>query len=313
MTSTRQNWFNIEERGALWGMRLVLFLYRVLGRALCLMIVNLVVLYYWLTNPTARRASLDYLRRVADWAPESGVRGGVRDSLAHFRAFGVTLIDKLGAWRGDLGLERVAVLDRAPLLRVLESGRGAVLISAHIGNMEVCRAIARLHPGVRLKVLVHTRHAEKFNQLLDEVSGEARLSLIQVTELTPMTAIRLRECVEHGELVVIMGDRVPLSGTQRTCAVNFLGAPARFPQGPFILAALLQCPALTLFCTRRDGRYRIRFDDLAQRVVLPRRDREGALRGYVATFAARLEECCRDTPLQWCNFYDFWRPGEPTP
>lgn len=313
MSGRRRHWFNIEERGVLWGMRLVLFLYRVAGPALCRRVVDLVVLYYWLTNPTARRASLEYLRRMETQAPKSGVRAGVGDSLAHFRAFGLTLIDKLGAWRGDIGPERVDVIDRSPLLRVLEEGRGAVLISAHIGNMEVCRAISRLHPAVRLNVLVHTRHAEKFNQLLDEASGEARLSLIQVTELSPATAIRLQECVARGELVVIMGDRVPLSGAHRTCTVNFLGAPASFPQGPFILAALLKCPVLSLFCTRRDGRYRIRFDPLAQRVTLPRRDREGALRGHIAAFAERLEERCRETPLQWFNFYDFWRPDEPPP
>lgn len=307
----QRDWFQLQERGALWGMRLMLALYRLLGRRLCILVIDVVVLYYWLTNTTARRASRDYLRRLARQAPETGITGGAWDSLRHFRAFGLTLIDKLGAWRGDIDAEQVALPDRAPLLQVLNQGRGAVLIGAHIGNMEVCRAISQWRPDIRLNVLVHTRHAEKFNQLLNEVSGEAHLSLLQVSDLTPATAIRLQDCVERGELVVIMGDRIPLSGPQRTCNVDFLGAPAAFPQGPFILASLLKCPVLTLFCTRRRGRYVIRFAPLAERVILPRRDRQTALHGYISDFALQLEAHCRETPLQWFNFYDFWHQNGP--
>lgn len=309
----QRDWFHLQERGALWAMRLVLTLYRLLGRRVCVLVINLVVVYYWLTHTTARRASRDYLRRLARQAPETGITGGVGDSLRHFRAFGLTLLDKLGAWRGDIGVDRVTLPDRTPLLQALDQGRGAVLISAHIGNMEVCRAISRLRPDIRLNVLVHTRHAEKFNQLLNEVSGDARLSLIQVSDLSPATAIRLHDCVERGELVVIMGDRVPLSGQHRTSSVEFLGSPALFPQGPFILASLLKCPVLTLFCTHRQGGYVIRFAPLAERVILPRRDRQGALHRYIGEFAAQIEERCRETPLQWFNFYDFWHRHEPRP
>ena len=59
------------------------------------------------------------------------------------------------------------------------------------------RAISEVRPEVRLNVLVHTHHAEKFNQLLNEVSGDARLSLIQVSSLNPATAIMLQQRLEQ--------------------------------------------------------------------------------------------------------------------
>ncbi|WP_101674815.1 LpxL/LpxP family acyltransferase [Alloalcanivorax mobilis] len=303
-------WFQIEERGVLWGMRLVLAVYRLLGRRLCLWLIKPAVLYFWLTNPGARRASRDYLARLATWAPHTGLRGNRRDSLRHFQAFGATMIDKLSAWRGEVALDTVDVIGRDTLIKVLDSGRGAVLMGAHLGNMEVCRALSQLRPGVRLTVLVHTHHAEKFNRLLSEVSGDASLSLIQVSSLNPATAIVLQQRIDAGELVAIMGDRVPLSGTPRTTTVPFLGAPAPFPQGPFILASLLRCPVLSLFCVRRQQRFEIHFARLTERVRLPRHERQAALARYVGAFAAELERHCLGAPLQWFNFYDFWHQHE---
>ena len=76
----RRAWFDLEERGVLWGMRLVLAAHRLLGRRFCLWLVNLVVFYYWLSNATARRSSRDYLQRLSRHAPDSGLSGGASDS-----------------------------------------------------------------------------------------------------------------------------------------------------------------------------------------------------------------------------------------
>ena len=43
-----------------------------------------------------------------------------------------------------------------------------------------------------------------------------------------------------------------------------------------------------------------------ERVELPPRARDEAIGRYVAEYAARLEYYCREAPLQWFNFYDFW-------
>jgi predicted LPLAT superfamily acyltransferase len=107
----------------------------------------------------------------------------------------------------------------------------------------------------------------------------------------------------------------------RVSEAMFLGEPAPFSQGPFILAALLNCPVLTLFCLREGAGHRAYFEGFADEVALPRKARAEALAGYVARYAQRLERYCLQQPLQWYNFYDFWapssaaggrgRPGEP--
>jgi predicted LPLAT superfamily acyltransferase len=93
--------------------------------------------------------------------------------------------------------------------------------------------------------------------------------------------------------------------------VPFLGAPAPFSQGPYILAALLRCPVLLLFCTRAGDGYRVALEPFAPRIELPARRKQPALEEWTRAYAARLQEHCLGDPLQWYNFFDFWAADEP--
>ena len=87
----------------------------------------------------------------------------------------------------------------------------------------------------------------------------------------------------------------------------FLGAPASFPTGPYLLAAALGCPVYLGFGLYHEpNRYALYCEPFAERVVLPRATRAEAVRDHVARYAARLEHFCRLAPYNWFNFYDFW-------
>jgi predicted LPLAT superfamily acyltransferase len=73
---------------------------------------------------------------------------------------------------------------------------------------------------------------------------------------------------------------------------------------------LLDCPVLTLFCVREGGHYALYAERLADRILLPRSDREAALAGYAAKFAERLASFAMHHPRQWYNFFDFWDPRQ---
>ncbi|HVL08575.1 MAG TPA: acyltransferase, partial [Burkholderiaceae bacterium] len=192
--------------------------------------------------------------------------------------------------------------------------RGGLLICSHFGNLELCRVLARQRPGMTLTVLVHTKHAQKFNQLLAQLDPDSQLNLLQVTEMSPATAMLLQERVARGEFVVIAGDRVPVTPGSRICEALFLGEKAPFPIGPYVLAGLLQCPVYLLFSMRIGHRSEIHFERLREVVRLPRKQRAEALAPLVQDYAARLEHFCLRAPFQWFNFYDFWHSPhrEPT-
>jgi predicted LPLAT superfamily acyltransferase len=161
-------------------------------------------------------------------------------------------------------------------------------------------------PGLKLTVLTHTKHAARFNRLLAQLDPESQLNLMEVTELSPVTAMLLSDKIAQGEFVAIAGDRIPVSQNPRIALAQFLGATAPFPVGPYILASLLQCPTYLMFSMRTGDTSEIHFQLFRESIRLPRRRRDEALAGLVAVYAGRLEHFCLRAPLQWSNFYDFW-------
>jgi predicted LPLAT superfamily acyltransferase len=153
---------------------------------------------------------------------------------------------------------------------------------------------------------MHTGHAANYNRVLSEVSPENAVNVFQVTDIGPDTAINLRDRVDEGCWIVIAGDRTPVRGMARVARVPFLGALAPFSQGPYVLAALMECPVWLLFCRKVGGRYRLFVERFAERIVLPRQGRDAALAGHAAHYAARLQAHAIADPFQWYNFYDFW-------
>lgn len=302
-------WHAIEERGVYIGMRTMFFAYSLFGRVGFSVILYPVMAYFFLASPTARRASLGFLSRVQrheDTGSPPTNPPGWRQSFRHFLSFGETILDKLAAWRGDISLQDVDYVNREAFEAVQASGRGCVLIGSHLGNMEVCRALGSEYRDLKINALVHTTHSENFNRLMRRINPRATLSLIQVTEVGMETAMMLREKIDHGEVVVIVGDRTPVGLSSRITWLPFLGDPAPFPQGPFILAALLKCPILMLFCLKRQNRFCIIFETLTKEIELPRRKRNEALARIMALYVERLQHYCVGAPYQWYNFFDFW-------
>lgn len=300
-------WSEIREVGFLSGMRFLFWAYRLGGFIAFRVVLQPVLIFYFLRNRVARAASLQYLARLNEYFQGTGLpKPGWWSAYRHFNAFSNSSMDRLAVWANSSILDRIHFPDRPVLLEQLKSGKGAILLGAHLGNMEVCRGLSARNPDLKLNILVHTQHADMFNRLLREVVGESAITLIEVSELSPATAIRLQECIARGEFVAILADRVPPGSTERCTSVPFLGQAANFPDGPFILAALLKCPVYTLFCTRSGKGYDIRCEAFADSIRLPRSNRKQALASYIKQYVGDLERNVRQYPLQWFNFYPFW-------
>ena len=299
-----RHWAQHAERGSFLLMRLTAWGLRLIGRRGLRPLVFLIVLYFFAFGAAARANIRQYQQRLADWSKQPALQPSTRSVFAQFMAFGDSLLDKLDAWHGKLRWDTVTVDDPDRLGAQMQGSRGQILIGAHLGNLEVCRALAELGGHCTLNVLVHTRHAENFNRLMKD-AGATHLNLIQVSELDAATMLRLSACIERGEWLAIAGDRVPLHGG-RVADVGFMGAPARLPQGPYLLAGLLKCPLNVLFCTRRGAGFRLVMERFADQVTWDRRTREAQLQAHAQRYADRLAQACLDTPLQWFNFFPFW-------
>ncbi len=304
------HWSGVAERGSYWGIELLAASYKLGGHWLCRAIMYPVIFYFFLTGRSAREASLTFLKQVKSYDPnQPQLQGNVgwRQSLKHFLAFGNAALDRIDAWCDRIQLSQVDFPNRALLADQLAAGQGAVLLVSHLGNLELCRAISVHQKRVKVNVMVLTENAENFNRVLKQLNPDSSLNLIQVTDLGPTTSMLLQQKIEEGELVVIAGDRTSSNTQGRVIYAPFMGKQAPFPQGPFILAGLLDCPVYLMFCLREQGRYRVHLETFSNTLKGPRAGRMQRLEDAVNNYSSRLEYYARREPLQWFNFFDFWR------
>ncbi|SHG68313.1 Predicted acyltransferase, LPLAT superfamily [Massilia sp. CF038] len=297
------HWAAINESSFVAGMRLLFWVCRVFGRWPFRVVLYPVLTWYVATKPVARRASSTYLARMR---PLASVPGGWWGVIRHFAAFAENILDKMLLWGGLIDTSRVQFHGADLMDRLLAERRGALLLCSHLGNVDLCRVLSHQQPGLKLTVLVHTRHAKAFNDMLAAIDPRSQMNLLQVTDMTPATAMLLSERVAAGEIVVIAGDRIPVAAQPRVVMAPFLGTPAPFPVGPYVLASVLQCPIYLMFPLRGQQGYEVHFEQLSETVRLPRAGREAALTQLATAYAARLQHYAARSPLEWFNFYDFW-------
>ncbi|MCP8900130.1 hypothetical protein [Gilvimarinus xylanilyticus] len=298
------NWHQERERGSALGMRLLFWVYRHGGRYLVQPVVYLVVLYFFLTRAATRRYSRDYLQRA-------GATSNTWQVWRHHLSFAAALLDRLGAWMGRIQRSDVAFTGHKQLLQLQEQNKGAVLLGAHFGNLEMCRAVVENEGILKLNVILHTANTEKFNRLLDSASDQVQMRLIQVGDITPATAMLLQQKLNDGEFLILLADRLPPENQKRFFSENFLGGKAQFPVGPFWLALMLEAPVYFLAGYRSRAGYRAEMTPLYDGQKVPRREREQTCRRLLGNYITQLERLCRAEPLQWFNFYDYWGIDKP--
>lgn len=307
------HWSVTRERKGLWGIRLMLKIYRVLGYRAFQLLLYPVIGYFWLTGGKQRKASATWLERVRDVAAQRKIALPYPlSTFRHFMRFGESMLSKLASWQGDKTLNDAVLVNPDVCEAHIASGHGTLILASHLGDIESCRAIGAVNHRITVNALVFTEHAERFNQVMKEINPQALVNLIQVSQMGPDTAMLLQEKLDAGEWVAIVGDRTSASRHQRgehsrVIWSDFLGKPAAFPQGPFILAAALKAPVMLMFGIRQERRLHIYCESFADPLILPRANRLPALQETVDRYAARLEYYSLLAPHDWFNFYDFWQ------
>jgi predicted LPLAT superfamily acyltransferase len=302
-------WTAAAERGSLVGMWLTARFYRLFGHRVSKYFILPIVAYFFVTDRRGRRASRSYLQRlhaVPGGAAALGHAPTVRDSFRHYYEFGLAILDRV---RFTLGRGRdvdIVFRGREHFAELVAAKRGAILLGAHLGSFDAMRLLAA-RSGVVVNILMITRHAPRINAMLRALNPGVDVRVFEPDPAAADNIFRLKACLERGEFVAILGDRIGTGARARVVKVPYLGATAAFPAGPFLLAHALGCPIILMIAVRRDdATYEIFAEPLAERVLLPRSERAERLGEIVSRYARRLEAYCLLAPYQWFNFFDFW-------
>jgi predicted LPLAT superfamily acyltransferase len=309
----RSGWLDVAEVGSVWGIRFVVLLCTVFGRSVARAFVRVIVFYYLLVHRSARAASRAYFKRVHERSIEvPGASAAYRQTgratfgmvFRHFCAFAEVALDRLLIASGKRTPFQVSSSGRALLTDLVARKKGALLLGAHLGSFEAMR-LGATSQSLPINIVVNFSNAQRLQAVLDQLDPSSTTRFISVAGPPLDFVLQIRECIERGEMVAILADRI--GPDARASEANFLGGRARFAAGPFILAAALRCPVyLTFGLYRGKNRYDLYCEHFADAIDLPRKQREQALLATVQRYADRLETYVARAPYNWFNFFDFW-------
>ena len=303
-------WASASERGSRFVLRVLVSFIRKIGGAPLHLLLAPIAAYYTLFAASARRASQTYLARIDRARGGRGRRPGLRESYRHFYSFAGMILDRFSLWSGAYDRFDIILHGREKMERYLASGRGAFMVGAHLGNFDMLRIIAR-EVGIPVNVLMFAANAERINEAFGMLDPECNVRVIHVDPTSAHTAFEIRRCVNRGEFVAVLADRSFPGGRHRIARANFLGEPAAFPEGPFLVSMMMRLPlVMTIALKTGPKRYDVFLEELANGDPVPASSREKAVQERVENFAGRLEHYCQQAPFQWFNFYDFWEVTE---
>jgi predicted LPLAT superfamily acyltransferase len=288
-----KSWKAKAERGSAFLIRLIAWLARVAGRPLCRALLYPIVLYFVVTDATARRASREFL------AAATGRQAGWSDVFGHIHCFAATLLDRVYMAGGDFDRFEVTVEGDPFVGQALETGKGCVLLGSHLGSFDLMMLKNQVLHNRPVTVLMHIDERSRVRRIAG--IDDDKLSIIPLGRID--SYLRAYEVLERGGIIVALADR---SEGAASLASHFFGRPAAFPVGPHALAARAGARVLMGFGLYEGGkRYRIEFVEFGPAAAPG--SRGAALQPAVDRYAGLLEQYARRYPKNWFNFFPYWQ------
>jgi len=188
---------------------------------------------------------------------------------------------------------------RQVLDEVLAEGKGAIVISGHVGNWEILgQAIAAA--GYPIATIATPFYDPRVTRWLDRWRGQRGMKIIWREHNSGKAILRV---LRSNKLMGFLIDQ-----NTRTAGdyVTFFGRPAFTPTTPAALALRTSAPLIFCWHHRRGKRHKI----TVERIVY---DASGNYQRDVlaltALLTARLENVIRAAPEQWVWMHRRWRTG----
>jgi len=192
------------------------------------------------------------------------------------------------------------------VLDAISAGRGAVVVTGHIGSWDIAAKGLR-NKQCQVHVVMGRELDPATQEYVEQARARAGVNVI-LSDASVFSSLGLVRALQRNEIVAIQLDRAARAGGVRM--LPFLGAPAPFPSGPFVLARLAGAPVIPVFAPRLGRRhYGLH---IGRPVDVPRTARDPlALDRVMLEVVAQLEEVVRRYPWQWFQFAPFWpEPGD---
>lgn len=281
-----------KSKGTVIGYRIFIFLIRNIGLDAAYVLLAVVSFYYFIFNRKQTKVIYGYFRKRHHQSVFQSVINTYRNNFI----FGQTIIDKVAIAAG-LENKFTYEFDGVENIHQLAKDDSAgIMISAHVGNFELAQHF--MH-GFDKKIHLVTTDEERraIKSLLDSVMAKPKVEFIIVND--DMSHIfDIHKTIEEKQMICFTGDR--FFPNTKTLKASFFGEKAIFPGGPFLLSSRLNTPVLFVYVMREKNRH---YHLYARKAEFKNRDANSLLEAYTQSTEKILEKY----PLQWFNYYDFWK------
>lgn len=285
-------------RGGRFGNGFIKFLMTGLGLDFAQTFLVLVIPYFYIFAPTARKSSNQYWKRIE---PETGWFKRQFLICKHFYKFSLVLTDRI--YQGvSKDHSRFEARSRGAehILGALAAKKGLIIVGSHTGGWDLAAALIGKKGLGEFFMLQHQHQGLTLEKAVAQRDEGHVKRIFYNTQEFPILSVR--EIIKNGKPIGIMGDR-PVS--YQCELVPFLGGLAAFDSTPYRIASATGANVLFTFGFKATDKI---YDFFATPPMEFAASRNNLLQSYEMTsrFALNLETLLRSYPDQWFNFYPFW-------
>jgi predicted LPLAT superfamily acyltransferase len=298
----RPQWEGRTHGGSL-GQKGLLFFFRYtnysLGKIILYPILSIAVFFYMIFSYRGFQSIWFYFRKIHNFGI---LKSLYKTYLNHF-LFGENLFDKFALFTGKNSAFKLSISGQELFDEVINSPKGAIIASSHIGNFEISGYI--LHQTKkRINGIIYSEENPVIQQFRNKILEKN--NVFQIPILEDLSHIfTISSVLSKGEILTMPCDRIYTGN--KTIELEFLGKNADFPTGAYHLAAKFEVPVLTLFVIKESMNhyhlYLNRIDNYVSDNLSVKEKVELLARNYVS----ELEKMLKKFPEQWYNFYKFWK------
>jgi KDO2-lipid IV(A) lauroyltransferase len=222
-----------------------------------------------------------------------------------FRNFGKYLVDFFRMARSvdqQYIQENVTIKNQEALERMKQEGKGAVLISAHLGNWELGGAILS-HLGFQITAIALPHKERPVNDLFNQQREVKGLMVVPMQNA-------IRKCMQalrNNQFVAVVADRN--FGTHGH-VLDFLGKKALMPNGAAVFSLKTGAPIVPIFIIRNaDDSFTVFIED----PIYPPRASQSAVELeekvlvlIMNRYLRIVERFIKRYPAQWMMFRRYW-------
>lgn len=292
-----KEWIQQKERSNTFTLKLICWIALNTSRKLARFILYPITFYFLLTSSHVYTASSNYLRRI------TGKKIRCWHVAKHIYWFSATILDRVYFLTDQDNKFKITIHGKELLDTQVNKKAGCILLGAHLGSFEVLRSLAINKMDLPVKILMHQDHNQMITKILETLNPKVAASVINITD--PNALLKINECIQQGDIVGVLGDRV--AENDKTMQCQFLGDVATFPLSPLRLSAVLQAPVILFFgLYQGSNQYEIFFEKITEGINEPRDKRDAKIQELTQNYVSRLEYYLKLAPYNWFNFYDFW-------